>query len=78
MDSEKVVLTATEFKILDILTQKRGWVYSRDHILEHLWGHEKYPTERSIDVHINNLRKKLGPIGEKIHNVRGVGYKMEE
>ncbi len=75
---KKIPLTTVEFKIIDLLTQKIGWVYSREQIIEYLWGHEKYPTERTIDVHINNLRKKIGPLGEKIINVRGIGYKIEE
>jgi two-component system phosphate regulon response regulator PhoB/two-component system alkaline phosphatase synthesis response regulator PhoP len=77
-DGEKIELTTTEFKILDLLSKKRGWVYSREQIINYLWGHEKYPTERTIDVHINNLRKKLPDLNEKIVNVRGVGYKLEE
>ncbi len=77
VEGEKVELTSTEFKILEILSARRGWVFNRDQLLERLWGHEKYPTERSIDVHINNLRKKLGKAGERILNLRGVGYKME-
>jgi len=77
-DGEKIELTTTEFKILDLLSKKRGWVYSREQIINYLWGHEKYPTERTIDVHINNLRKKLPDLSKKIVNVRGVGYKLEE
>jgi two-component system phosphate regulon response regulator PhoB/two-component system alkaline phosphatase synthesis response regulator PhoP len=77
-NGEKIELTTTEFKILDLLSKKRGWVYSREQIINYLWGHEKYPTERTIDVHINNLRKKLPDLSEKIVNVRGVGYKLEE
>jgi len=77
VEGQKVELTSTEFKILDILSSRTGWVFSREKLLEKLWGHDKYPTERSIDVHINNLRKKLGKAGDKIKNLRGVGYKME-
>jgi len=77
-NGEKIELTTTEFKILDLLSKKRGWVYSREQIINYLWGHEKYPTERTIDVHINNLRKKLPDLNKKIVNVRGVGYKLEE
>lgn len=75
---KKIQLTTVEFKIIDLLSQKRGWVYSREQIIDYLWGHEKYPTERTIDVHINNLRKKLEFLSEKIINVRGIGYKLEE
>ncbi len=77
-EGKKIQLTQVEFKIFDLLSQKRGWVYTRDQIINYLWGHEKYPTERTVDVHINSLRKKLSDISEKIINVRGLGYKLEE
>jgi DNA-binding response OmpR family regulator len=74
----KVDLTTTEFKILQILAERPGWVFSRDEILNRLWGDEKAVIDRTIDVHITNLRKKLGRGGRVIRNVRGVGYKVEE
>ncbi len=77
-DGERVDLTATEFKILQLLASRRGRVFTRDQILDHLWGHEKAVVDRTIDVHIRNLREKLGPAAELIKNVRGVGYKVEE
>jgi DNA-binding response OmpR family regulator len=51
-------------------------VFSREKILDHLWGNEKSVTDRSVDVHIKHLRDKLGPAGGHIRNVRGVGYKL--
>lgn len=75
---KKVTLTATEFKILQILSEKRGWVLSREQILDKLWGSEKVVVDRTIDVHIKHLREKLGSAGKLISNIRGVGYKMEE
>jgi len=72
-----VNLTMTEFNILVLLAQKRGWVYSRQKLLESLWGHDKIVIDRTIDVHVKNLREKLGPTGDLIKNVRGVGYKLE-
>lgn len=77
-DGERVDLTATEFRILHLLASRRGRVFTRDQILDHLWGHEKAVVDRTIDVHIRNLREKLGPAAELIKNVRGVGYKVEE
>lgn len=77
-NGERISLTPVEFKILDLLSQKIGWVYTREQIINYLWDHEKYPTERTIDVHINSLRKKLKDISSKIINVRGIGYKLEE
>lgn len=73
-----VQLTSTEFRILTILAERRGWVFSRDKILDRLWGHEKIVVDRTVDVHIRNLREKLGKPGSLIKNVRGVGYKLEE
>jgi DNA-binding response OmpR family regulator len=74
----KVELTTTEFKVLTILAERRGWVFSRDEILSRLWGDEKAVLDRTIDVHITNLRKKLGKAGRLIENVRGVGYKLSD
>jgi two-component system phosphate regulon response regulator PhoB/two-component system alkaline phosphatase synthesis response regulator PhoP len=75
---QKIDLTATEFRILQLLASRRGRVFTRDQILDHLWGHEKAVVDRTIDVHIRNLREKLGPAASLIRNVRGVGYKVEE
>jgi DNA-binding response OmpR family regulator len=74
----RVELTTTEFKILGILAERRGWVLSRDGMLSRLWGDEKAVLDRTIDVHITNLRKKLGKAGSLIENVRGVGYKLRD
>ena len=74
----KTDLTTTEFKILSILAERRGWVFSRDEILSRLWGDEKAVIDRTVDVHITNLRKKLGKAGRLIENVRGVGYKLTD
>ncbi len=78
VDGVRVDLTATEFKILQLLASRKGRVFSRDQILDFLWGQEKAVIDRTIDVHIRNLREKLGPAGSLIKNVRGVGYKLEE
>jgi DNA-binding response OmpR family regulator len=74
----KVDVTTTEFKLLGILAERRGWVFSRDEILSRLWGEEKAVLDRTVDVHVTNLRKKLGKAGRLIENVRGVGYKLSE
>jgi len=75
---EKIDLTATEFKILQILASRPGRVFSRDQVLDQLWGSEKAVIDRTVDVHIRNLREKLGPAASLIKNIRGVGYKLEE
>jgi DNA-binding response OmpR family regulator len=74
---EKIQLTSTEFLILKMLAEKPGWVFSREKILDLLWGDEKDVFDRTVDVHIKNLREKLGPTGKLIKNIRGVGYKLE-
>ncbi len=71
-------LTSTEFKILGILLEGRGKVFSRSQLLDLLWGGEKFVFERTIDVHIRNIREKLGVASELIQNVRGVGYRIRE
>lgn len=73
---EEIRLTKTEFNILHILASRKGWVYSRDQLLEALWGDEKIVTGRTIDVHIKNLRGKLKEAGSYIENLVGVGYKL--
>jgi len=78
VENKEIDLTPTEFRILKILASKKGWVFTRDQILNHLWGEEKAVLDRTIDVHIKNLREKLGKAKKFIKNVRGVGYKIEE
>jgi DNA-binding response OmpR family regulator len=72
-----VDLTSTEFRILKLLVSKPGRVFTRVQILDYLWGHEKVVLDRTIDVHIRNLRDKLGPAARLVKNIRGVGYKVE-
>jgi len=74
----KIELTPAEFKILKLLASSRGLVFSRDQILDDLWGQEKIVVDRTVDVHIRNLREKLGQASSLIINIRGVGYKLEE
>ncbi len=77
-EGAKVELTATEFKILQLLASRRGRVLTRDQILDFLWGTEKAVVDRTVDVHIRNLREKLGAAALLVKNIRGVGYKLEE
>ena len=76
-DGGRLDLTPAEFGILDALASSGGRVLSRDRLLDRLWGDEKVVTDRTIDVHIRNLRRKLGRRGDIIQNVRGAGYKLE-
>lgn len=78
LQGKRIDLTSTEFRILQLLATKKGWVFSRDQILDFLWGQEKAVLDRTIDVHIKHLREKLGEAAYLIKNVRGVGYKLEE
>lgn len=74
----RIDLTPTEFRILTVLAGKKEWVFTREQLLTLLWGDEKDVLDRTIDVHIKNLREKLGPAGKLIVNVRGTGYKLQE
>jgi two-component system, OmpR family, alkaline phosphatase synthesis response regulator PhoP len=73
-----VPLTATEFRILCLLAGRPGWVFSRQQILETTSGYEVSATERSVDVHIASLRRKLGYYGDTIKTIRGVRYRFSE
>ena len=76
VDGEPVQLTYTEFQILQLLARRPGWVFTRYKIVDAVRG-ENYPvTERSVDVQIAGLRKKLGDYGHYIETVRGVGYRF--
>ena len=76
INSTKTDITLTELKILQLLTKRPGWVYSRSQILDYLWGTDKVVIERTVDVHIRNLREKLGEYADMIKNIRGVGYQF--
>ena len=79
VDGKSVDLTTTEFKILEVLTERKGSVFSRDQLIKkkRLWGDDKLVYDRTIDVHIKNLREKLGVAGNMIKTIRGLGYKLE-
>jgi two-component system phosphate regulon response regulator PhoB len=71
-------LTVSEFRILHFLARRPGWVFSRDQIITAVKGDDYPVTERSVDVQIVGLRKKLGSAGNYIETVRGVGYRFKE
>lgn len=73
---EDVALTLKEFELLSYLFKNRGNVLTRDQILQEIWGYEFDGENRTVDVHIRTLRSKLGPCGELIETVRGVGYRI--
>jgi two-component system phosphate regulon response regulator PhoB len=79
--SGAIELTAAEFRILHFLARRPGWVFTRQQLVEAAQGDDafvsdRFVTDRSIDVHIVSLRRKLGPDGALIETVRGVGYRL--
>jgi len=78
VDEKPVSLTFTEFGILHFLARRPGWVFTRSQIVDAVRGDDYYVTDRSVDVQIVGLRKKLGPAGRYIETVRGVGYRFRE
>jgi len=77
VEGRDIGATATEFRIVEFMAHRPGVVFTRDQILDHLWGTDKIVIDRTIDVHIKNVRKKLGLARNFIHNIRGVGYMIE-
>ena len=78
-DGERVVtLTLKEFQLLCLLLERRGTVFTRDQLLNTIWGYEFDGASRTVDVHIRTLRQKLGEAGACIETVRGIGYKVSE
>lgn len=77
-DGQAVTLTFTEFGILAYLARRPGWVFTRSQIVDAVRGDDYPVTDRSVDVQIVGLRRKLGKAGEYIETVRGVGYRFKE
>lgn len=77
-DGKTVDLTATEFKILEALMRNKGRVLTRSRILDYLGEDRQFVIDRTIDVHILNLRRKLQAAGEVIETIRSVGYRLRE
>ncbi|HEV7866584.1 MAG TPA: response regulator [Chthoniobacteraceae bacterium] len=73
-----VEFTATEFKLLTLLMERRGRVQSRDTLLNDVWGYESMIDTRTVDTHIRRLREKLGNSSDCIETVRGFGYRIAE
>jgi DNA-binding response OmpR family regulator len=72
---ELITLTRTEFDLLLFLASNLGRVFTRDELLDHVWGYNHFPTTRTVDTHVLQLRQKLP--GLEIETLRGVGYKMK-
>lgn len=78
VDGAPITLSLKEFKLLCLLLKKNGAVATRDEILSTIWGYSFDGESRTVDVHIRNLRQKLGHAGECIETVKGIGYKIEK
>ncbi len=77
-EGERVQLTLKEYKLLHTFMENPGRVYTREQLLEMIWGISYIGETRTVDVHIGTLRTKLGGCGGYIETVRGVGYRMKE
>ncbi len=83
VEDRPVSLTASEFRILVFMARRSGWVFTRQQIVDAAQGddvyvNERFVTDRSVDVHIVSLRRKLGAYGRYIDTVRGVGYRLKD
>ncbi|MEW4151110.1 response regulator transcription factor [Bacillus thuringiensis] len=76
-DGESISLTVKEFDLLYFLCQHTGQVFSREQLLEKVWGYDYAGSTRTVDTHVKTMRLKLGESGNYIHTVWGVGYKFE-
>jgi DNA-binding response OmpR family regulator len=71
-------LTATEFKLLCLLIERRGRVQSREQLLKEVWGYDSLIDTRTVDTHMGRLREKLGKASDHLDTVRGIGYRFQE
>ncbi|HLJ80702.1 MAG TPA: response regulator transcription factor [Ktedonobacterales bacterium] len=76
LDGAELDLTPKEFELLQLFAAHPGRAFSREFLVERVWGYEYDGFDRTVDTHITRLRKKLGPLGEKIATVWGVGYRL--
>ena len=77
LHGEELNLTATEYKLLVLLVERRGRVQTRPHLLEMVWDAQPDIQTRTVDMHVQRLRTKLGDIGDMIETVRGFGYRFK-
>ena len=75
---QEVTLTQKEYEMLCLLLRNKGKVFSREQLIENVWGYAFTGETRTVDVHVRTLRQKLGRAGECIETVRGYGYKIGE
>ncbi len=78
IDEQPIEMSKTEFWILHLLASNKGKVFSRSKILDKVWGDNVYVTERTVDVHLLKIRKKLKNYAEYIETIKGIGYRFKE
>ena len=78
IQDEEITLTSTEYKILILLAQKPGHVYTREQFINNIQGENIFVTGRTIDTHIAGLRKKIGEASNLIETIRGIGYRFKD
>jgi two-component system phosphate regulon response regulator PhoB len=78
LKGQPIQLTVTEFRLLHLLVRKPGWVFTRSQIVNEIHGDDYPVSDRSIDVQIVSLRKKLGACGSLLETIRGIGYRFKE
>lgn len=76
LNGREIQLTATEFKLLDLLVERRGRVQSRERLLQDVWQHQPDMQTRTVDMHVQRVRSKLGAQASLIETVRGFGYRF--
>ncbi len=78
LHGEELRLTLTEFRLLQVLIEGEGRIFTRDQLIDRVRGEEITIVDRNIDVHISSLRRKLKDVGSRILTIRGVGYRFQE
>jgi two-component system phosphate regulon response regulator PhoB len=78
LQNQALELTATEFKLLTVLVQRRGRVQTRDQLLRDVWDYDQMVDTRTVDTHVRRLREKMGPAASYLETVRSVGYRISE
>ena len=78
LNGDELILPKKEFEILELLASKPGKVFSRNQILDSVWGEDIYVVARTIDVHVRKIREKLGDNSDLIETIKGVGYRFKK
>jgi len=76
VDENEIRLPRKEFELLSYFMSKPNYIFKRDDLLNQVWEEDTYVVDRTIDVHINRIRSKLGPYRQWIETIKGVGYRF--